>query len=65
MCGVMNAVLADGKYVPAGTIITSQNQADHMPDIDDNYSLGKLNNNVIHVNVSLANGYNKHFNGSE
>jgi len=54
---VMGVTIPDGRYVPAGSVIKTQNDADNLPVIDDNYPLKSLNDGVIHVNVSLAAGY--------
>lgn len=54
---VMGVMIPDGRYVPAGSVIKTQNDADNLPVIDDNYPLKSLNDGVIHVNVSLAAGY--------
>jgi len=52
-------VVADGRYVPAGSVITTQEQADNLPVIDDSYPLKDLNKGVLHVNEKLAEGYKK------
>lgn len=52
-------VVADGRYVPAGSVITTQAQADQLPVIDENYPLKDLNKGVLHVNEKLAEGYLK------
>lgn len=49
----------DGRYVPAGSIIATQAAADALPVITDDYPLKHLNKGVVHVNTSLAVGYNK------
>ena len=50
-------VVADGRYVPAGMVVTTQEQADKLPVIDDTYSMKDLNKGVLHVNEGLAAGY--------
>lgn len=54
---VMGVNIADGRYVPAGALITTQSAADHLPYITEEYPLRNLNNAVVHVNVELAHGY--------
>lgn len=54
---VMGVTVPDGRYVPAGSVIRTQADADNLPVIDDNYPFKSLNDGVVHVNVSLAAGY--------
>ncbi|MGL5060365.1 MAG: hypothetical protein ACRC62_10310 [Microcoleus sp.] len=54
---VMGVTVPDGRYVPAGSSITTQEAADNLPVITDNYPLRNLNKNVVHVNIQLASGY--------
>lgn len=56
---VMGVTVAGGRYVPAGTVLRDQGAADDLPVITDDYSLKDLNKGVVHVNTSLADGYNK------
>jgi carbonic anhydrase/acetyltransferase-like protein (isoleucine patch superfamily) len=49
----------DNRYVPAGSVITAQEDADRLPVITDDYPLRNLNKGVIHVNTNLAKGYLK------
>ena len=58
-CILMGVTVADGRYVPAGTTLTSQKDADNLPVITDSYPLKDLNAGVVHVNTNLADGYNK------
>jgi carbonic anhydrase len=49
--------IADDKFVPPGSIITTQTQADALPKrIGSPYET--INNGVLHVNQELAKGYN-------
>jgi carbonic anhydrase len=49
--------IPDNKFVPPGTIITTQAQADALPSrVGSPYEA--INNAVIHVNQELAKGYN-------
>jgi hypothetical protein len=43
--------------VPVGSVISTQGQADKLPQITENYPLKDLNKGVVHVNTSLAKGY--------
>ena len=56
---VMGVNVSDGRYVPAGALITTQEAADNLPRITDAYPLRHLNNAVVHVNIELASGYNE------
>jgi len=56
-CLVMEVNVPDGRYVPAGTILKNQNDADNLPGITSEYAFKDLNRKVVHVNVSLADGY--------
>ena len=58
-CIIMGVTLAAGRYVPAGTVLRDQGAADNLPVISDDYSLKDLNEGVVHVNTSLADGYNR------
>ena len=56
---VLGVTVADGHYVPAGSVITTQEQADALPVITDDYAFKTLNQGVVHVNVHLADAYNE------
>lgn len=58
-CIVMGVKIADGRYVSAGSVLRNQADADDLPEITDTYPLKDLNKGVVHVNTSLADGYNK------
>ena len=47
------------RYVPAGAVITTQAQADALPEITPDYQFATLNAGVLHVNQSLADAYLK------
>ena len=53
--------IADGKYIPAGVVVTTQAQADALKNIADepNYAYKTTNEAVVYVNTNLAKGYNK------
>ncbi|MFC1833109.1 carbonic anhydrase [Thermodesulfobacteriota bacterium] len=54
---VIGVKVPAGRYVPINSVVNSQEQADALPVIDDNYPLGKLGSAVVHVNVQFADGY--------
>lgn len=56
---VIGVTIPDGRYVPAGEVIKTQEQADKLPVITDDYPNAKLNKGVLHVNEQLAEGYKK------
>ncbi len=58
-CILLGVTVADGYYVPAGTVLKNQKDADALPKITDDYVFKSLNRGVVHVNTSLADGYNK------
>lgn len=47
------------KYVQAGSIITSQEQVESLPEINENYQFKNINKAVTYVNTELATTYNK------
>ena len=58
-CILLGVTVPDGRYVPAGTVLKSQADADNLPQITASYAFKDLNAGVVHVNVNLADGYNK------
>jgi carbonic anhydrase/acetyltransferase-like protein (isoleucine patch superfamily) len=58
-CVLMGVSVSDGRYVPCGTVLKSQKEADNLPRITDDYPLKALNAGVVHVNTGLADGYNR------
>jgi carbonic anhydrase len=54
---LMGVKVADGRYVPAGSVIKTQADADNLPVITEIYPMKNLNKGVVHVNVNLARGY--------
>jgi len=54
---LMGVTVPDRRYVPAGSIIKTQKDADNLPEITEDYPMKDMNRGVIHVNVSLAKGY--------
>lgn len=55
----MGVTIADGRFVPTGTMLNNQAAADSLPVITETYPLKDLNKGVVHVNTHLADGYNK------
>ncbi len=58
-CILMGVSVPDNRYVPAGTVLKKQEDAESLPVITDDYPLKDLNKGVIHVNTALADGYNR------
>lgn len=54
----IGVTIPDGRYVPAGTVVTSQIEADRLPEITDDYAYRHTNEGVVYVNINLAEGYN-------
>jgi len=54
---LMGVKVADGRYVPAGSVIKTQQDADNLPIVTDDYPMKDLNKGVVHVNTNLARGY--------
>ena len=54
---LMGVKVADGRYVPAGSVIKTQAAADSLPVVTESYPMKDLNKGVVHVNVNLARGY--------
>lgn len=55
---VIGVTIPPHRYVPAGQTITDQKVADNLPQITDSYAFRSLNDAVVHVNRSFAEGYN-------
>ena len=54
---LMGVNVADDRYVPAGSVIKTQAEADSLPAITPDYPLKDMNKGVLHVNKALAKGY--------
>ncbi len=54
---LMGVKVADGRYVPAGSVIRTQIDADNLPIIMPDYPMKDMNKGVLHVNKALAKGY--------
>lgn len=54
----IGVIIPDGRYISAGTVITSQAEADKLPNVTDDYAYRHTNEAVVYVNTHLAEGYN-------
>jgi len=54
---LMGVKVADGRFVPVGSVIKTQDEADALPLITADYPLKDMNKGVLHVNKALAKGY--------
>jgi len=54
---LMGVKIADGRYVPVGSVIKTQIEADMLPTITPDYPMKDMNKGVLHVNKALAKGY--------
>ena len=54
---LMGVKVPDCRYAPVGSVISTQEQADNLPEITDHYPMKDLNRGVVHVNTNLAKGY--------
>lgn len=54
---LMGVTVPARRYVPAGSVINKQEDADNLPHITEDYPMKDLNKGVVHVNTNLAKGY--------
>jgi len=54
---LMGVTVDDGRYVPAGSVVKTQADADVLPVITPDYPMKEMNKGVLHVNKVLAKGY--------
>jgi carbonic anhydrase/acetyltransferase-like protein (isoleucine patch superfamily) len=54
---VIGVNVPEGRYIPAGSTITTQDAADALPKITDAYAFAKLNDGVLEVNEAFADKY--------
>jgi carbonic anhydrase/acetyltransferase-like protein (isoleucine patch superfamily) len=54
---LIGVTVADGRYVPAGAVLTTQAQADALPAVTRDYAFATLNDGVLHVNEAFAEAY--------
>uniref|UniRef100_UPI003B988173 dGCA1 n=1 Tax=synthetic construct TaxID=32630 RepID=UPI003B988173 len=53
----IGVTIPDGRYIPAGMVVTSQAEADKLPKVTPDYAYANLNESVVKVNIALARGY--------
>ncbi|MBU2498363.1 MAG: carbonic anhydrase [Proteobacteria bacterium] len=58
-CILMGVSVGDRRYVPAGTVLRDQKEAEALPLVSEDYPLKALNKEVVEVNTSLAKGYHQ------
>lgn len=56
-CLLMGVTVPDRRAVPAGSIVKTQEDADRLPEITEDYPMKDMNRGVVHVNTALAKGY--------
>jgi carbonic anhydrase/acetyltransferase-like protein (isoleucine patch superfamily) len=56
---LMGVTVPDNRYVPAGSVVRTQEEADNLPEITEDYPMKEMNKGVVHVNTSLAKAYLK------
>ena len=56
-CLLMGVTIPDHRYIPAGSTIKTQGEADNLPEITEDYPMKDMNRGVVHVNTSLAKKY--------
>ena len=54
---VIGVNIPEGRYVPAGSVVTTRAQADALPEITPSYAFATLNDGVLHVNEAFADAY--------
>ncbi|MFN0145058.1 MAG: carbonic anhydrase [Dehalococcoidia bacterium] len=54
---VIGVNIPEGRYVPAGSVVATQEVADALPKITDAYPFAKLNAGVLEVNEAFADKY--------
>lgn len=56
---IIGVTIPKGRYVKAGQVVTSQEEADKLPEVTLDYSYHNLNTKFVSVNMELAKGYKK------
>ena len=56
---VIGVIIPYGRFVPTGMVVTTQAQADALPEVTKDYAYRHTNEAVVHVNEQLAEGYNE------
>ncbi|MGD0274648.1 MAG: carbonic anhydrase [Syntrophales bacterium] len=54
---LMGVKIPDHRYITAGSVVRTQEVADKLPVITEDYPMKNMNKGVVHVNVSLARAY--------
>lgn len=54
---IIGVTIEEGRYVPAGMVVTTQAAADALPKITPAYPFATLNDGVLHVNEQFADKY--------
>ncbi len=54
---IVGVTIGPGRYVPTGAVVADQATADKLPLITPEYPFRALNDAVVHVNTSFADGY--------
>ena len=54
---LIGVTVAEGRYEPAGSVVTEQAAADALPLITESYAFATLNDGVLHVNEAFADAY--------
>ncbi|MEW5819553.1 MAG: DapH/DapD/GlmU-related protein [Cyanobacteriota bacterium] len=54
---VTDCHIPDGRYVPVGMVVDTQEKANNLPTVNDNYQKKDFNEHVVEVNKELAQGY--------
>jgi carbonic anhydrase/acetyltransferase-like protein (isoleucine patch superfamily) len=54
---LMGVSVADRRFVPSGSVVKSQVDANNLPTITEDYPMKNMNKGVVHVNTQLAKGY--------
>ncbi|MEA1984524.1 MAG: carbonic anhydrase [Euryarchaeota archaeon] len=56
---IIGVDISPGRYVPSGAVVTSQEEADMLPEVRPEYPYRNTNEAVVKVNIELARGYLK------
>ncbi|MCD4703536.1 MAG: carbonic anhydrase [Methanosarcinaceae archaeon] len=56
---IIGVDIPPGRYVSAGAVVTSQEEADMLPEVHPEYPYRNTNEAVVKVNIELARGYMK------
>ena len=56
---VIGVTVPPGRFVPTGMVLNTQDDADNLPEIFEDYPLAGLNKDVVKINTELASSYNR------